>query len=64
VLNWLAAALRANSVRDGDPVRVFVAIVRRGLWSHITQAQEERARVALARFREVDPGRFRARCAA
>src|SRR5262249_30501739 len=62
-LNWLAAAVRANSVRGGDSVRVFVGIVRRGLWSHITQAQEERARVALARFREVDPGRFRARCA-
>jgi hypothetical protein len=63
-LNWLASAVRANSVRGGDPVRVFVGIVRRGLWSHVTQAQEERARVALARFREADPGHFRTPCAA
>lgn len=63
-LNWLAAAIRANGVRDGDPVRIFVGIVRRRLWSHITQVQEERARQALAQFREVDPGRFRERRAA
>jgi hypothetical protein len=48
----LAAAVRANGVRDGDPVRVFMGIVRRRLWSHITEAQEERARQAPARFRE------------
>jgi hypothetical protein len=38
---------------------VFVGIVRQGLWSHITQVQEERARVPLVRFREVDHGRVR-----
>ncbi len=63
-LNWLAAAVRAKSVRDGDPVRVFVGIVRRRLWSHVTQEQEERARQALARYREEDPRRFRERRAA
>ena len=59
-LGWLGAAVRARGV-DGDPVRVFVGIVRRGLWKHITQEQEERARRALARYRETDPRRFRVR---
>ncbi len=63
-LNWLAAAVRAKSVRSGDPVRVFVGIVRQGLWSHVTQEQEERARQALARFREQNPRHFREREAA
>lgn len=57
-LNFVAAAVRAREV-DGDPVRVFVGIVRRGLWHHITQAQEERARRALSRFREVHPDLLR-----
>jgi len=57
-LNFLAAAVRARE-HGKDPVRLFVAIVRRGLWSHITHAQEEQARRALARFREEDPDRFR-----
>lgn len=59
-LNFLAAAVRARE-RGHDPARLFVAIVRQGLWSHITQAQEEQARRALARFREKDPDRFRSR---
>ena len=33
--------------------------VHKQLWSHITQAQEDHARKALNRFREVDPNRFR-----
>lgn len=57
-LNFLAAAVRARE-HGHDPARLFVAIVRRWLWSHITQAQEERARRALARFREQNPNRFR-----
>jgi hypothetical protein len=63
-LNWLSAADRANYLRDGDPVRVFVTIVRRQLWSHITQEQEERARLALSRAREENPSHFRERQAA
>ena len=59
-LNFLAAAVRARE-HGQDPARLFVAIVRQGLWSHITQAQEEQARRALARFREDNPDRFRAR---
>lgn len=58
-LNFLSAAVKARSVSEGDPVRIFVAIVRRGLWHHITQAQEDEARKVLLRFREKDPERFR-----
>lgn len=58
VLNWLGAAVRARSVA-GDPVRIFLGIVKGRLWGHITQAQEERARRALARYREENPKRFR-----
>jgi hypothetical protein len=43
-LNFYAAAARARTVPGGDPVRVFVGIVRRRLWYHITQAQEDEAR--------------------
>lgn len=50
-LNWVAAAVRAKSVAARDPVRVFMGIVRRGLWSHITSADEDRARSAINRYR-------------
>jgi|SRR6185436_17187513 len=58
-LNFLAAAVRARSIKAGDPARVFVSIIRRSLWSHITNEQEEVARKALSRIREVNPHRFR-----
>ncbi len=64
VLNVLAAAVRARFGKARDPVRVFVAIVKRGLWTHITCAEEERARSALARHRERCPAAFRERPAA
>lgn len=51
-LNWVAAAVRANTVPARDPVRVFVAIVRRHRWELITQAQEDRARAAIRHYRE------------
>ena len=60
-LNFLGASIRARAVKARDPVRVFVGIVRRGLWSHITCAEEERARAALVRYREHDPFAFRDR---
>lgn len=59
-LNFIAAAVRAREV-GRDPPRVFVTLLRRKLWHHLTQAQEETARRALNRFREVDPDRFRIR---
>jgi hypothetical protein len=57
-LEWIAAAVRAKSV-EGDPVRIFAAIVRKGLWHNVTQEQEDRARAALKRYREVNPDYFR-----
>ena len=49
--NFVAAAARATRV-NGDSVRVFVGIVRRGLWHHLTSADEDRAIGALKRERE------------
>jgi hypothetical protein len=60
-LNFLAAAVRARNVTDGDPVRVFLGIVRRGLWHHITQAEEEQARRALLHYRDKYQDRFKYR---
>lgn len=57
-LNFVGAAVRAREVGN-DPPRLFVAIIRRHLWAHITHAQEDYARRTLARFREKDPDRFR-----
>ncbi len=42
-LNFAAAAVRANRAK-GDTVRIFVGIVKRGLWGYITQGEEDRAR--------------------
>ena len=48
-LRFVAAAIRAKRV-GLDPVRVFVAIVRQGLWHHITQREEDQARTALRKY--------------
>ncbi len=42
-LNFAAAAVRANRAK-GDAVRIFVGIVKRGLWGYVTQGEEDRAR--------------------
>ena len=47
--NFVAAAVRATRIQCSDPVRVFVAIVRRQLWHHITQEQEDRAAEVIRR---------------
>lgn len=57
-LNFLAAAVKAREVGE-DPPRLFVSLVKRKLWDHINQAQEDQAHAALVKFREKDPGRFR-----
>ena len=57
-LNFVAAAARAREIGH-DPARLFVSLVQRGLWPHITQAQEEYARRALQRWREDHPDDFR-----
>ena len=51
-LNWVAAAVRANTVAARDPVRVFISIVRSARWELITQAQEDRARAAIRHYRD------------
>lgn len=48
-LRFIAAAIRSKRV-GVDPVKVFVAIVRRGLWHHITQQEEDQARASLVRY--------------
>jgi hypothetical protein len=58
-LNFVAAAVRAREVGN-DPPRLFVNLVRQRLGQNITQAQEDRARLALVRFRELRPEGFRA----
>jgi hypothetical protein len=58
--NFVAAAVRATRA-GGDPARIFVGIVRRGLWHHITQQQENRALEALASYRRRRPDAFRLR---
>jgi hypothetical protein len=51
-LNWVGAALRATTAEVRDPVRVFVSIAKQGRWDLITQEQEDRARLAIMRYRE------------
>jgi len=57
-LNWTAAAIRANTARVRDPVRVFVTIIRNKRWHLITQAHEDRARAAIRHHRERNVPRF------
>lgn len=52
LLNWLAAAVRAKTANVKDPVRVFLGLVKKKLWHHITHEEEERARQALKRHKE------------
>ncbi len=53
-LNFLAAAVRAKTIKNGCSVRVFVGIVKKKYFSHITQAEEDRARTAIKKFRYSD----------
>jgi hypothetical protein len=55
VLNWISAAVHARSAKDGDPVRIFVTIVKKKLWHHITNHDEDYACSALKKFRDKDP---------
>jgi len=49
--NFVAAAARATRVQ-GDPIRVFVGIVKKGLWHHLTNDDERRATTAFKRARQ------------
>ena len=52
-LRWFAAAEHALAAGERNPCGLFVAVYRRGLWHHITQAQED---VARAKLRLLDFG--------
>jgi hypothetical protein len=52
VLNWLSAAVHARSATNGNPVKIFVAIIKQKLWHHITNKDEDLASASLKRFRE------------
>ena len=51
---------RSNfTVRDkiceaDDPVKVFIGIIRKKLWHHIMQVDEDRARAAINKYRRDD----------
>jgi hypothetical protein len=47
LLKWVGAAVRANTVKARDPVRVFMGIVKQKRWAYITQQQEDRAQKAI-----------------
>jgi hypothetical protein len=56
-INFLASAVRARTVL-GDSPRIFMGLVRGKLWKNITQADEDRALLALKSYRAEDPDRF------
>jgi hypothetical protein len=56
--NFVSAALRATWA-GGRVGAIFVGIVRRRLWHHITQAEEDRALSVLKRYQERRPDAFR-----
>lgn len=50
ILNWISASIRARETQN--PAKIFMGIIKKKLFHHITQAQEEQARMALNRRRE------------
>jgi hypothetical protein len=59
VLNFLALVVRAKDVNPRNPVRVFMALLRRNLWHYATQGHEDQARAKLNRYRGKYPDAFR-----
>ena len=57
-LNVLSAAIRARNAAIGEPSRIFAGLIRRKLFHHIAQAEEDQARKALVKYREEDSRRF------
>ena len=51
-LNWFGAAIRAKTAKVNDPVKVFMGILKKNLWMNITQDQENRARLAIKKYRK------------
>lgn len=59
ILNWIATSIRARNMHN--PAKIFMGIVKKKLWHHITNAQEDEARAALNRRRRNFPDAFRER---
>ncbi len=57
IRNFVGAATRSVAV-EGNPVKVFVGLVKKGLWGYITQAQEDTSLKALNRYRAQNPEAF------
>lgn len=57
IQNFVGAATRAMQV-TGNAVKIFVGIVKRGLWGYITLAQEDESREALKRYLAGNPQGF------
>lgn len=51
-LRFYAAAAHAIRIGNRNPAGLFATIVRRGLWSFLSQQDEDRARATLAQCRE------------
>ncbi len=49
-LNFIAAAVKAKSVKEGDPQKIFMGIIKKNLWMNITQEHEDRARMAIKQY--------------
>jgi hypothetical protein len=49
-LNWVSASIRARETEN--PAKVFMGIIKKKLFHHVTQAQEEIARSAISRRRD------------
>lgn len=56
-LNFFAAAEHARAVATRNPCGLFVTIVRRGLWQHISLSDEDAARAKLRRLSETGESR-------
>lgn len=57
IKNFVAAATRSIQI-EGNPVKIFVGLVKKGLWGYITQAQEDKSLKALKNYRENNPEAF------
>jgi len=57
ILNWIASAVRARETEN--PCRIFMGILKKKLFHHITQAQEDYALQILKKKRAKNPDAYR-----
>ncbi len=57
VLNWLSATVRASKFENTIPI--FMGIIKKKLWQNITLEEEDRARLALNKARDINPMIFK-----